>query len=167
MAFSLLPFALVGRRIFPTTVYLCRPLPFPSTSLAKKIDTTACTWHRRVICRAWTRLCLACVPVSIFLARVVLLLSSILSSSAVVGHERNAQAPCLAGCVLQIFIWRHAAGPAAGTTHEGGAVANRLRRRTSDQTVLGSNPAVAAALSPWTRLFTPIVPRRSLHISFY
>ena len=46
------------------------------------------------------------------------------------------------------------------------AVANRLRRRTSDQTVLGSNPAVAAALSPWTRLFTPIVPRRSLHISF-
>ena len=34
----------------------------------------------------------------------------------------------------------------------GGAVANRLRRRTSDQTVLGSNPAVAAALSPWTRL---------------
>ena len=50
---------------------------------------------------------------------------------------------------------------------KGGAVANRLRRRTSDQTVLGSNPAVAAALSPWTRLFTPIVPRRSLHISFY
>ena len=51
----------------------------------------------------------------------------------------------------------------------GGAVANRLRRRTSDQTVFGSNPAVAAAyaLSPWTRLFTPIVPRRSLHISFY
>ena len=46
----------------------------------------------------------------------------------------------------------------------GGALANRLRRRTSDQTVLGSNPAVAAALSPWTRLFTPIVPRRSLHI---
>ena len=37
-----------------------------------------------------------------------------------------------------------------------GAVANRLRRRTSDQTILGSNPAVAAALSPWTRLFTPI-----------
>ena len=50
---------------------------------------------------------------------------------------------------------------------KGGAVANRLRRRTSDQTVLGSNPAVAAALSPWTRLFTPIVPRRSLHISFH
>ena len=49
----------------------------------------------------------------------------------------------------------------------GGAVANRLRRRTSDQTVLGSNLAVAAALSPWTRLFTPIVPRRSIHISFY
>ena len=46
-------------------------------------------------------------------------------------------------------------------------MANRLRRRTSDQMVLGSNPAVAAALSPWTRLFTPIVPRRSLHISFY
>ena len=50
---------------------------------------------------------------------------------------------------------------------EGGAEANRLRRQTSDQMVLGSNPAVAAALSPWTRLFTPIVPRRSLHISFY
>ena len=45
-------------------------------------------------------------------------------------------------------------------------MANRLRRRTSDQTVLGSNPAVAAALSPWTRLFTPIVPRRSLHINY-
>ena len=29
-------------------------------------------------------------------------------------------------------------------------MADRLRRRTSDQTVLGSNPAVAAALSPWT-----------------
>ena len=40
-----------------------------------------------------------------------------------------------------------------------GAMANRLRRRTSDQTVLGSNPAVAAALSPWTRLFTPICPK--------
>ena len=39
--------------------------------------------------------------------------------------------------------------------------------KKTDQTVLGSNPAVAAALSPWTRLFTPIVPRRSLHISFY
>ena len=37
----------------------------------KKIETTACTWQRRVICRACTRLCLACVPVSIFLARVV------------------------------------------------------------------------------------------------
>ena len=49
----------------------------------------------------------------------------------------------------------------------GGAVANRLRRQTSDQTALGSNPAVAAALSPWTRLFTPIVPGRNLHISFY
>ena len=48
----------------------------------------------------------------------------------------------------------------------GGAVANRLRRRTLDQTVLGSNPAVAAVLSPWTRLYTPFVPRRSLHISF-
>ena len=35
MAFSLLPFELVGRRIFPTTVYvdLCRPLPFPSSLL--------------------------------------------------------------------------------------------------------------------------------------
>ena len=41
-------------------------------------------------------------------------------------------------------------------------MANRLRRRTSDQTVLGSNPAVAAELSPWTSLFTPNVPRRSL-----
>ena len=35
-------------------------------------------------------------------------------------------------------------------------MANRLWRRTSDQTVLGSSPAVAAALSPWTRLFTPM-----------
>ena len=35
--------------------------------------TTACTWQRCVICWACTRLCLACVPVSIFLARVVLL----------------------------------------------------------------------------------------------
>ena len=42
-------------------------------------------------------------------------------------------------------------------------MADRLRRRKSDQTVLGSNPAVAATLSPWTRLFTPIAPRRSLH----
>ena len=57
--------------------------------------------------------------------------------------------------------------PTSHSSIEIGAVADRLRRRTSDQTVLGSNPAVAAALSPWTRLFTPIVPRRSLHISFY
>ena len=42
-----------------------------TTTLAKKIETNARTWHRRVICRACTRLCLACVPVSIFLARVV------------------------------------------------------------------------------------------------
>ena len=62
-------------------------------TLAKKIETTARTWHRRVICRACTRLCLGgsvqkkffvhypllcltCVPVSIFLARVVLESSS-------------------------------------------------------------------------------------------
>ena len=46
-------------------------------------------------------------------------------------------------------------------------MANRLRRRTSDQTVLGSrsNPAVAAALSPWTRLFTPIVPREAFTLA--
>ena len=49
----------------------------------------------------------------------------------------------------------------------GAVTVTRPNDRTSDQTVLGSNPAVAAALSPWTRLFTPIVPRRSLHISFY
>ena len=42
-----------------------------STTLAKKIETAARTWHRRVIYQACTRLCLACVPVSIFLARVV------------------------------------------------------------------------------------------------
>ena len=41
------------------------------TTLAKKIETAARTWHRRVIYQACTRLCLACVPVSIFLARVV------------------------------------------------------------------------------------------------
>ena len=35
-------------------------------------------------------------------------------------------------------------------------MANRLRRRTSDQTVLGSNPAVAAALSPWEEAQWPI-----------
>ena len=64
-------------------------------------------------------------------------------------------------------IWKHHRGYLDEILHTGGAVANRLRRRTSDQTVLGSNPAAAAALSPWTRLFTPIVPRRSLHISFY
>ena len=39
--------------------------------MRKKIETTARTWHRRVICRACTRLWLACMPVSIFLARVV------------------------------------------------------------------------------------------------
>ena len=37
----------------------------------QKIETTTRTWHRRVICRTCTLLCLACVPVSIFLARVV------------------------------------------------------------------------------------------------
>ena len=42
-----------------------------TTTLAKKIETAARTWHRRVIYQACTRLCLACVPVSIFLARVV------------------------------------------------------------------------------------------------
>ena len=42
-----------------------------TTTLAKKIETTTRTWRRRVISRACTRLCLACVAVSIFLARVV------------------------------------------------------------------------------------------------
>ena len=42
-----------------------------TTTLAKKIETTARTLHRCVICRACMRLCFACVPVSIFLARVV------------------------------------------------------------------------------------------------
>ena len=41
-------------------------LPWP-----KKIETTVRTWHRRVISQACTRLCLACVAVPIFLARVV------------------------------------------------------------------------------------------------
>ena len=35
----------------------------------QKIETTARTWRRRMICRACTRLCLASVPVSIFLAQ--------------------------------------------------------------------------------------------------
>ena len=47
----------------------------PSTTLAKKIETTAHTWRRRVISRACTRLCLTRVAVSIFLARVVELFS--------------------------------------------------------------------------------------------
>ena len=42
----------------------------PNT-LAKKIETTARTWRRRVISRACTCLCLACMAVPIFLARVV------------------------------------------------------------------------------------------------
>ena len=63
-----------------------------------------------------------------------------------------------------MFKW---VGPFAVLAKTTFAVANRLRRRTSGQTILGSNPAVAAALSPWTRLFTPIVPRTSLHISFF
>ena len=42
-----------------------------STTLAKKIETIVRTWRRRVIYRACTRLGLACVAVSIFLARVV------------------------------------------------------------------------------------------------
>ena len=50
---------------------MTRHLHFRTTTLAKKIETTAHTWRRRVISRACTRLCLACVPVSIFLARVV------------------------------------------------------------------------------------------------
>ena len=54
--------------------------------------------------------------------------------------------------------------------------AQKENRRRSGQSVTasdfgsngpGSNPAVSVALSPWTKLFTPIVPRRSLHISFY
>ena len=56
----------------PHAVACCTSTASRSTTLAKKIETTARTWHRRVICRACTRLCLACVPVSIFLARVVL-----------------------------------------------------------------------------------------------
>ena len=36
----------------------------------QKIETTARTWRRRVICRACTRLCLTCVPVSIFFGQV-------------------------------------------------------------------------------------------------
>ena len=47
-------------------------------SWPKKIETAARTWHRRVICQACTRLCLACVPVSIFLARVVVCRAGIL-----------------------------------------------------------------------------------------
>ena len=42
MAFSLLPFALVGRRIFPTTVDLCRPLStFPSSLLSSSARWSA------------------------------------------------------------------------------------------------------------------------------
>ena len=48
--------SLVCLSMFPSLL-----LPWP-----KKIETTVRTWHRRVICRACTRLCLACVPVSIF-----------------------------------------------------------------------------------------------------
>ena len=57
-------------RILLTFVKL-RATEKSSTTLAKKIETNARTWHRCVICRACTRLYLACVPVSIFLARVV------------------------------------------------------------------------------------------------
>ena len=76
---------------------------------------------------------------------------------------------CCGGVIVVVFLPFQVPNKINANTiyHLGGAVANWLRRRTSNQTVLGSNPAVAAALSPWTRLFTPIVPRRSLHISFY
>ena len=42
-------------------------------------------------------------------------------------------------------------------------MANRLRRRTSDQTVLGSNPAVAAALSPWMTLYSHCPKEKPSH----
>ena len=47
------------------------------------------------------------------------------------------------------------------------AAAKPFFSQAFNSSVVGSNPALAAALSPWTRLFTPTVPRRSLHISFY
>ena len=70
---------------------------------------------------------------------------------------------CQQFCFARFFVAQDSCDVTHSLTQAsiGGAVANRLRRRTSDQTVLGSNPAVAAALSPCTRLFTPIVPRRS------
>ena len=73
------------------TIYVIRKCPIPNplgyesgtlsatstaceysiaSTLAKKIETTARTWRRRVISRACTRLCLACVPVSIFFGHV-------------------------------------------------------------------------------------------------
>ena len=68
-------------------------------------DNRAHAWHRRVICRACTRLCLACVPVSIFLARVV-------RTTTRKGLRRERNDPnfsvCLGGfqgCVLSLVLF--------------------------------------------------------------
>ena len=68
---------------WPTGLYSLSVLTcMHSTTLAKKIETTALMWHRRVICRACTRLCLACVPVSILLAAVVVSLCWLVRSTS-------------------------------------------------------------------------------------
>ena len=142
--------------------------------------SATCSTLNNVNSTRWERDCVCCLLIAHSFASCVFLFQNIQTKT---GKKwlRNVS-PSQGLHQSQIYLWRaHRTllgscqivlieGTFAGwllRNNCGGAVANRLRRRTSDQTVLGSNPAVAAALSPWTRLFTPIVPRRSLHISFY
>ena len=94
----------------------------PSTTLAKKIETAARTWHRRVIYQACTRLCLACVPVSIFLARVVIYTEWPASSAACLGCHGHFQGRLSKTYSVVLdekwtFICPHVTTPARTHTH--------------------------------------------------
>ena len=77
----------------------------------QKIETTTRTWRRRVISRACMRLCLACVPVSIFLARVVLVRTYEIFQIPVTSKLRSHRLTAIRAS----FFW-HGRSPGEGET---------------------------------------------------
>ena len=61
------PYKWLGRRMQRATMGVI----YTSGGIAITMQPATCTWRRRLISRACTSLCLACVAISIFLARVV------------------------------------------------------------------------------------------------
>ena len=135
------PYILLGRRMQRATMGVI----YTSVEIAIAMQPATRTWHRRLISRACTRLWLACVAVSIFLARVVAC-----STAVKVLHSTVATA--------QLAVHTK--------TESSGFVGNLIRQRHSRCRILSQNVQLSTndrAFARRVSSFTCMTWVRSLH----